>query len=151
MDGEPSTRPLTTADAASLREFRCAGYREPWSALIEEMIQEQLADEIAHGSCRAAGIWLGGQLVGLYAWRLDPTTGVARSILLAVRITGRRQGIGHQLKGHLLAEARAAGARELVSLVDWDNEPMLRLNQRLGASIRRLPGDDQYALCVLPL
>jgi ribosomal protein S18 acetylase RimI-like enzyme len=114
------------------------------------MVNNRLADELDLGGCQATGLWQELELLGLFAWRLE-FEDTAKSILLAVSYGCRRRGYGQRLKRELIDEARLAGARKIISFVDWDNEKMLRLNRRLGASIRRIPGDENYAECTLPV
>jgi GNAT superfamily N-acetyltransferase len=150
---DPSARPviraLTTADEPSLLTFTCVNYREPWTALVQEMIRKPLAGNIAIGAVSAVGAWIGDDLCGVAAWRYEGE--ICHSVVLAVRTGQRRQGIGSLLKDAVLSEARAAGAAVVVSVVHWDNEAMIELNARLGASIERIPADDEYCLCVVAL
>jgi predicted GNAT superfamily acetyltransferase len=115
------------------------------------MIHDRLLDEVLGRTVQALGAWEREELVGVSAWRLDEASDVTTSILIAVRYTRRHQGIGRTLKQRLIDDARAAGTQTIVSHVHWDNEPMLTLNQRLHADIRRDPGNDDYAVCILTL
>ena len=115
------------------------------------MIHDRLLDEVLDGTVQGLGAWEGEELIGASAWRLDEASGVITSILIAVRYTRRHQGIGRALTQRLIDDARATGAQTIVSSVHWDNEPMLALNQRLHADIRRVPGDNEYAVCILTL
>ena len=151
--GEVSTlRPVTESDRLALATFTCRAYREPWTDVIEEMVRDRLADELELGNVDAAGICCDDELCGVVAWRLDDSSPpLCRSILLAVRTGHRRRGIGRRLKDHLLVQARVAGAAAVVSLVHWDNDPMIELNVQLGANVERLPGDNDHCRCVIAL
>jgi ribosomal protein S18 acetylase RimI-like enzyme len=76
-----------------------------------------------------------------------------RNYALAVRPDDqfRRRGHGIALKRALIEEARKSGIIAITSFVAWNNRPMLELNEKLGASILRLPDDDEFALCIVPV
>lgn len=48
----------------------------------------------------------------------------------------------------MLKRAQAEGIQRVISYVDWNNEAMLSLNDKLHARRTAIPGDDAYALCV---
>lgn len=140
-------RPLTTDDEAVLRAFECAQMGAWWTAVVEEMVQEHLVGALP--TLEAVGLFVEGELSAVTAWRVD--SDLCRSIVIAVRSGCRRRGFGRLLKEHILAKAVAAGATAVVSHVHWDNDGMLALNERFGATIKRIPGDDEYCYCVIPL
>jgi GNAT superfamily N-acetyltransferase len=142
-----AVRPLTSADEQSLSTFTCVNYREPWTALVQEMIRDHLVANIAIGAVSAVGAWTGDDLCGVAAWRYEDE--ICHSAVLAVRTGRRRQGIGSLLKEAVLSEARAAGAALVVSLVHWDNQAMIELNASFGANIERIAGDSEYCRCVI--
>jgi ribosomal protein S18 acetylase RimI-like enzyme len=76
-----------------------------------------------------------------------------RNYVLAVRPEDqfRRRGYGIALKRALIEEARKSGIIAITSFVSWSNKPMLELNKKLDASILRLPDDDEFALCIVPV
>jgi hypothetical protein len=76
-----------------------------------------------------------------------------RNYVLAVRPDDefRRRGYGMALKRSLIVESQQSGIIAVTSFVSWSNKPMLELNKKLGASILRLPGDDEPALCIVPV
>jgi ribosomal protein S18 acetylase RimI-like enzyme len=142
-------RPLTAADEAALSTFTCVTYKEPWTALVQEMIRDHLAENLAIEAVSAVGAWVDDDLRGVAAWRYEGN--ICHSIVLAVRVGQRRQGIGSLLKKTLLSEARAAGATALVSQVHWDNEAMIELNASFGANVERIEGDAEYCRCVISI
>lgn len=146
---QPVVRPLTAADEAALSTFTCLTYKEPWTVPVQEMIRDQLAGNLAIGAVSAVGAWVDDDLRGVAAWKVEG--GICHSILLAVRTGQRRRGIGSLLKEAVLSEARAAGAVAVVSMVHWDNEAMIELNESLGANIERIVGDSEYCRCVISI
>ena len=74
-----------------------------------------------------------------------------RSILLVVRIGRWRRGYGRLLKQAVVDAARRAGARVVVSVVHFDNDPMIELNVAFGANVETIPGDSDHLLCVIPI
>lgn len=140
-------RPLTAADEPALSTFTCVTYKEPWSAPVEKMIRDHLAGNLALEAVSAVGAWVGDDLRGVAAWKIEGN--ICHSVLLAVRTGWRRQGIGALLKRSVLSEARAAGADAVVSFVHWDNEAMIELNASFGANVERIEGDSEYCRCVV--
>lgn len=148
----PDIRCLTPDDRWSLAEFSCRGYGEPWSDLVEEMVRDDLADAIAVSGVEAAGLWVGPQLCGVVAWRIDPASPtLCRGILLAIQNGHRRRGYGRRLKRELIQRTRHAGAVAIVSEVHRDNDPMIQLNASLGAVVERIDGDPDHLRCVIPV
>jgi hypothetical protein len=76
-----------------------------------------------------------------------------RNYILAIRPEDqlRRRGYGTAVKRPLIEEARKSGIIAITSLVAWNNTPTLELNKKLNASILRLPDDDEFALCIVPV
>jgi GNAT superfamily N-acetyltransferase len=142
---------LTAVDRGTLADFSCRGYREPWTDLVEEMVRCHLADALDIDGVSALGLWRDEQLCAVVAWRIDSSSGVCRSILLAVRNGHRRRGYGRRLKAELVDRARRSGAVAVVSEVHWDNDPMIELNAQLGANVEQIEGDTDHCLCVIPL
>lgn len=139
-----AVRPLTADHREELAEFRCRGFREPWSELIEEMVHHLAGALVSSAGVRAAGVWSGDVLAGVAAWRVQPD-GVCRSILVAAG--SRRLGYGRRLKQEVLAAARRAGAVRVDSQVHVDNDAMIDLNVGLGATVHRIRGDQDHLLC----
>jgi len=146
---DPLLRPLTAADGPALRTFSCRGWREPWTDIAEEMIRDHLEGALALGDVDTVGAWQGTDLVGVAVWRIRGER--CTSVVLAVANGHRRRGLGRSLKLAVIAAARSARANVVVSQVHWDNEPMLFLNRLMGANIERIPGDDEYCLCIIPI
>ena len=145
----PVIRPLTAADQHDLASFACERYREPWSALVQEMISEHLAEHLGINGVAGVGLWADDELLGVAAWRLEGD--LCRSLVLAVRIGYYRRGLGGLLKDTVIDEARVAGARAVVSHVHWDNDAMITLNVERGANLERIPGDPDHCMCVISL
>jgi len=147
-------RPLTAADASSLAGFSCRLFKQPWTDLIEDMIQQGFADVLAKGSTSALGGWVGGTLCAVAAWSIGSKTErtvLCHSHIIAVQIGYRGHGYGRQIKEAECAAARAGGADAVESLVHWDNVAMLELNETVGARIWRVAGDRDYCRCIIPL
>jgi ribosomal protein S18 acetylase RimI-like enzyme len=146
---QPVIRPLTVADEPALSTFTCLNYKEPWTELVQNMIRDHLAVNLAIGAVSAVGAWVDHDLRGVAAWRYEGD--ICHSVVLGVRVGQRRRGIGSLLKEAVLTEARTAGATALVSQVHWDNEAMIELNASFGANIVRIAGDTEYCRCVISL
>jgi len=150
--GGVTIEPLTGNDAAALSTFPCRQFREPWTDLVEEMVQSHLAEALRRGDVEGAGLWVQGILCGVAAWTIegdDPR--LCHSHLLAVRTGHVRRGYGRLLKLTLIERARYAGAVAVVSTVAWDNRAMIELNASLGGSVERIAGDRTFCRCVIPL
>ena len=133
--------------------------------VTDEVVRDELARGLEYGTGpgwrRGLGLWVATQLVAVTVWRAenDPATvyGLGnrlwRDYVLAVRPGDefRRRGYGIALKRALIEEARKSGIIAVTSFVSWSNKPMLELNKKLGASILRLPDDDEFALCIAPV
>jgi len=61
-----------------------------------------------------------------------PESDDAENVMTAVKRNWRRRGVASALKASQLAAAKAAGFRGIVTLNETRNEPMRRLNERLG-------------------
>jgi predicted GNAT superfamily acetyltransferase len=152
--GGSTIRRLEEADAAELERFPCRTFREPWTDELEAVIREQLPYAVEHDrSIVAYGAFDGDELCAVAAVRYVDVEDerVCRSLVLATRFGQRRRGMAAALKRFVIDDARKAGATSMISHVAWDNEAMLRLNARLGGSTRRIEGDPDFALCVIPL
>jgi GNAT superfamily N-acetyltransferase len=148
---EVELRPITSGDRAALVRFNCRGYGEPWTEVIEEMVNHHLADALETNGLTALGLWRDGNLCAVAAWRLDVPSRICRVALLAVQSGNRRKGLGRRLKEEVLGRARQSGAIAVVSVVHWDNDPMIELNVQLGANIEQIDDDTDHCLCVIPL
>jgi len=138
---------------AALRGFSCAGgSSQVWSRDAEFMVHA-LPSELEHPDSTTAGIGAfgaDGELVGLAAWSSDPARpDIWTCRLLAVRTGMRQRGFGALLKRDVLRRARTTNAATLVSFVHRDNEPMLRLNTSLGATMRADPILPEYLICTI--
>lgn len=130
--------PLTSQHAVQLGSFRCAEYRKPWTEDVEELVRESLAFSLGAGDLVGIGLWQSTSLIAVIAWR-EFVDEPWYSALLAVATGHQRHGYGRQLKVELLNRAELSGAKAVYSLIDWDNDSALKLNQSLGASIERDP------------
>jgi GNAT superfamily N-acetyltransferase len=133
-----------------LEGFHCALIWDRPSGIIEEMIRQHLTDALSTGTAHGVGLWDdNGELCGIAAWRINEDAW--HCAVLAVRPDARRQGHGRRLKAHVLAEARRAGARAVISAVHEDSDAMLHVNETLGARFTRDPRHGDYLVCVIPL
>lgn len=147
----PAVRSLTSDDRGELEQFSCRNFHEPWSDLVEELVQTLLADEIEAGRIRSSGLWPDGEaLAAVIAWRPMDDAGDIHSIVLAVRNGHRRRGYGRILKAALVETARATGARSITSEVDYDNTPMIELNAAFNCTIVHSP-DRRTCTCIIPI
>jgi mycothiol synthase len=79
----------------------------------------------------------GGEVVGCAGLMLDPDRpDRAEHSLTAVRRAWRGRGVAKALKQATIAWAAANGIRELYTWTQRGNEPMQRLNERLGYVVR---------------
>ena len=149
----PNLLDLGPGDAPALARFECRSFGEPWSAQVQELIRNELPEAIARGVTNGIGLWSdAGELVGVVAWlQMDGNPDVASIPVLSVAVGHHRQGYGLTLKTEVLARARRAGCVVALSSVHEDNEPMLRLNQRLGARLERDPAHPTYLDCTIDL
>jgi GNAT superfamily N-acetyltransferase len=116
-------RPARAGDhAAYARLFAELGVPDPLPSA------EQFAQTIVPQMSVACGE--GGEVVAYASWR--PYGTVAHVIQIAVdpQLRGRR--IGEQLLMHLAGEARAAGCTRWYLNVKRDNQPAIRLYERVG-------------------
>lgn len=143
---------VTSGHAAELKTFNCRIFKQPWTNLVEEAVQNFLAPELAAQSASAIGVWDNGTLCAVAAWRVDEgAPPICHSLVVAVRNGYLRRGHGRRVKEALVAEARNAGASAVVSEVHWDNQAMIELNASLGANVERIAGDLEYCRCIIPL
>ena len=147
-------RSLSSADREAIANFPCARYREPWTKVVEETIQERLTSYLERGSVSAVGLWDGSKLVGVAVWKVDasePT--VCRCIFVAVAIGHHRHGYGRRLKQAVIDWARERRCLVVVSTVHRDNAGMLALNRTFDAHIEPDPDDGlrQHLLCTIVL
>ncbi|MBK5224760.1 MAG: hypothetical protein JJE52_18180 [Acidimicrobiia bacterium] len=68
----PVVRPLDDRDHAALATFRCRGFRQPWTDVVESMVQNDLAEAVGRGVVQADVLWVGAELCGVAAWTLLP-------------------------------------------------------------------------------
>lgn len=115
------------------------------------MVRDNLADSVELGQVSGVCIEAGGRICAVAAYTIDAQAKICHSQLLAVQTGSYRRTYGLQLKREIMRLAKEAGARAVVSIVHIDNDPMLELNIKLGASVLRIPGDDDYRQCVIPL
>jgi predicted GNAT superfamily acetyltransferase len=149
---EPLVRRLTADDADALAKFSCRRYRQPWTDVVDELVREKLAAAIALGDGEGLGLWVGDDLVGVAAWRMEGgSPPICHSIVVAVRVGAQRSGHGKRLKRAMIEQATAVGAAVVVSMVHWDNDAMIALNAAFGANVERIPGDYEYCRCVVAL
>ena len=52
-----------------------------------------------------------------------------------------RAGLGRELLARMAVQARRHGVQRLFGDVLWGNNAMIQLARRLGAALRRIPGD----------
>ena len=115
--------------------------------MVHDLASEmELTDDL-----EAWGLWVGHELAGIVAWRLQADVGICRSILLAVDRRHRRRGYGRRLKEMELECARGAGARAVVSLVHFENVPVIQLNWSLGGTFSHPAGDPDHFHCIIAL
>lgn len=147
-----SYRPIGPSDLLPLRTFSCGVRPVPYVAVVEEMIRDYLPLSIAAGRIVALGAYASnGELLGLAAW-MTQGADCHCNIVAVTAGRHRRNGIGRELVGHVMDVSRRAGCRAVVMRIHWDNQPMFGLVEDIDRiSIRRVPGDDDYALCVIPL
>jgi hypothetical protein len=124
-------RPLTAGDAAALGSFYCERYRQPWTLAVQDAIRHELPAALANGDVEGIALWDGDDLIGVIAWTVDPDDSTLwRSNVLAVMVGRQRHGHGLSLKTALIEAAAARGAKTVISIVEWDNDPMIELNLR---------------------
>ena len=132
--------------------FTCARPGEPWAEAVQETIRTDLIDQVESSGVMAVGLFDdGGALRGVAAWRIYDVAPpvLCRGDIVAVAVRDRRKGYGRALKETMIAEARAAGAVAVSSVVHRDNAAMIRLNRSLGAVVEEIPDDPDHCLCVI--
>jgi GNAT superfamily N-acetyltransferase len=149
--GDVDIRPVTQAHRDLLQDFSCRNWAEPWTGDVEVTVH-MLADELGPMTAiQANGVWRRDDLLAVAAWRPVPGHSFCQCLALAVATGHRRRGYGRMLKAKVLDEARQAGCSVVISKVHWGNHAMLELNDALGANIEQIPGDNDYANCIIPL
>ena len=150
---DPGIRALVAADGAALRDFRCAGFREPWADDVETVIREFLPYALEIGEAEGLGAWVDGQLVCLCAWsRVTGLPGAARIAVLATSVDGcRRQGWARRLKVAAIEALRQRGFVALLSSAHRDNEGIYRLNLSLGARVATDQANSDYLNFIIDL
>ena len=91
--------------------------------------------ELAHPSRRFDLSFLAlhdNELIGYAILGAVPASNDAENVMTAVKRNWRCRGVASALKAAQLAAAKAAGFRGIVTLNETRNEPMRRLNERLG-------------------
>jgi RimJ/RimL family protein N-acetyltransferase len=144
-------RRLETSDRGALNAFACRDFSQPWTDVVEEVVRERLADELAHGTVAALGAFDDQYLVGVAAWKPPDEHGIVQNVLCAVAFGYQRRGVGTKLKRNVLREAAALRAMSVVSEVHVDNAAMLAVNTKLDAVLTHDPDDQRYLICVIRL
>jgi len=72
------------------------------------------------------------EVIGYAMLGAVPASDDAENVMTAVKRNWRRRGVASALKAAQLAAAKSAGFRGIVTLNESRNEPMRRLNERLG-------------------
>jgi len=95
-------------------------------------------------------VWLGSTLCGVAAWRrIRPD--LVQGNIVAVGRDHAHRGLGRRLKQAMVDAARAAGARQLISTVHFDNDTMIQLNASFGAEVESIADDPGYVYCIINL
>ena len=131
--GEYRLRALTSEDVPQLKGFTCADAGH-WAEDIQDVVRTMLP----MAGIQSLSAWKGNDLAALITWEEKGDTW--HSSILAVDRAHRRRGLGEGLKRELLLRARRAGVRIVASSIDVDNDPMIRLNEKLGARIEPVKG-----------
>ncbi|HEY8547876.1 MAG TPA: GNAT family N-acetyltransferase [Acidimicrobiales bacterium] len=153
MEDDRRVVDLDASHADLLRSFSCRRLGEPWTVVIDEAICRHVAPHLGR-RLHGVGLVVDDRLCGVAVWRTPPTQGAPpppatwEICYLATHTSHARRGYARHLKIEVLRRARAAGIKQVISYVDWDNQAMLSLNEKLGARRARIPCDDRYALCV---
>jgi ribosomal protein S18 acetylase RimI-like enzyme len=98
-------------------------------------IEEVLAGHQAQGRFDPWRWWLAsrlGEAVGVIITSPQPDTGDWDLSYLGVVPQARQQGFGREMLSHVLVEARAAGAIQMVLSVDGRNTPARHLYRSMG-------------------
>lgn len=121
---EIAIRPLTTSDAAAVREMELRCFTDPWSA---DAIESTLADESVSsvGAFAADGTLIGFGMVYVAADEADIAN-------IAVDPDRRRAGIGRAMLRTLVSLAAARGAAGAYLEVRRSNAPAIALYTSAG-------------------
>lgn len=144
-------RDLTPDDRPLLESFTCSFSRSGPAFRVQETIRERLADELLpDGHVTSIGAFDGDEFCGLAAWSPrpdDPEVWTCHVVAVAIGRMGK--GLGTALKRAVIERASAAGILVVTSWVEEDNDAMLKLNTKLGASIHRDPEDPRFFACLI--
>jgi len=140
------------ADREALAWFSCFRFDQPWTRELEDEIRERLLDRVIDG-LEVVGLWAGGELCGVAAWRIHGSTDpvLCRGDIVAVDNARRRKTYGRRLKLEMMMAATRAGAAAISSRVHRDNVAMRSLNEQLEGVEEDDEEDPNYVLCVIPL
>jgi len=141
-------RPLGREHRAQLEGFSCYRYRQPYTRPVEEIIRLYLPDALEQGSHEGIGFWEEEALLSVAAWREDPDTW--HVACLAVADGNSRRGLGLRTKIEVLHRATEMGMRFVTSLVHYDNDGMIKINTRLGATMHP-DAEREHLFCVIDL
>jgi RimJ/RimL family protein N-acetyltransferase len=144
---------LDPSHADLLARFPSRRLGEPWTAVVAQAIRTGVASHLG-SQFRGVGLFVDDELRAVAIWRVPSLYGYPpppaswELCYLASHSSYPRRGYACRLKIEVLKRARAEGIDRVISYVDWDNEAMLSLNDKLHARRTRIPGDDDFALCV---
>lgn len=139
-------RKMRKEDLTQVAAIEAATFSEPWSAKgFEDTLQMTnvlfLVAEQEHVICGYCGIY--------FALDEGEITNVA------VDRTYRRQGVGSQLVGAMLAQAQKQGIKNYILEVRVSNQNAIALYKKHGFQIEgtrknfyRMPIEDAYIMCV---
>ena len=91
----------------------------------------------------------GGATLGVARLVLDPAIGAEFAVVVEPSAKGR--GIARRLMERLMDWGRGQGLESITGQVLAENAPMLGFMRRMGAMIRRIPGEAEVVEAVIPL
>lgn len=150
-------RALSDGDGAALARFFAKVVADPDSVRyfhphpLDEVTAQKIASSAAGRRDRYFAAFDGGEVVGygmLRGWDEGyeiPAFGVC------VLPEARGQGLGRELLAWAIAEARAAGAKQLMLKVYPENDGAVRLYERAGFSLSPYPNDPAQLVGCLEL
>jgi hypothetical protein len=153
VQGDQRIVELDASHADLLATFPSRRLGEPWTAGVHEAVRTGIAPHLGK-QFRGVGLLVEDELRAVATWRVPSLYGYppppsSREICyLATHSSYPRHGYAFSLKVEVLKRAQAEGIQRVISYVDWNNEAMLSLNDKLHARRTAIPGDDAYALCV---